>query len=239
MTGNPKELLGHFIASQIPAESVIAVGTGSTVDAVVRALGRRIAEEKFAVTVVPTSIETALLCASVGCTVLSAYAIPAEIAWGFDGADEVDERLRLIKGLGGALLREKIVSSHCRTFTILVDESKLVSRLGERCPVPVEVIPEAVSLVTRELRALGAANISLRDGRSGKHGPAMTESGNLILDARFSEITDDLPSRIKTIVGVVEHGIFVDRCDQVIVASADGRLSERRSAGGVGYVTLK
>lgn len=238
MTPNPKEILGRFIATQITPGSIIAVGTGSTVDAVVRAIGMRIAEEKFSITVVPTSIETALLCASVGCTVLSPHAIPTEIAWGFDGADEVDDRLRLIKGLGGALLREKIVASHCRSFTILVDESKLVHRLGERCAVPVEIIPEAVSLVTRELRALGATDITLRDGRSGKHGPAITEAGNAILDARFSEITGELPRHIKGIVGVVEHGIFVDRCDQVIIASPDGLITERLSPRGVGFVKL-
>lgn len=238
MTGNPKELLGYLVASQITPGSTIAVGTGSTVDAVVRALGQRIAEEKFSLTVVPTSLETALLCASVGCTVLSPYAIPTEISWGFDGADEVDERLRLIKGLGGALLREKIVASHCRSFTILVDESKLVSQLGQRCAIPVEVIPEALSLVTRELRALGATEVTLRDGRSGKHGPAVTESGHIILDARFLEINDELPRLIKGIVGVVEHGVFIDRCDQVIIASPNGGMSERRTPRSEGRIRL-
>ena len=229
-TPNPKELLGSFIASQIIPESIIAVGTGSTVDAVIRALGNRMAKERFGVTVVPTSMESAALCAAVGCTVLSLHAIPKRISWGFDGADEIDDSLRLIKGRGGALLREKIIASHCESLTILADDSKLVSRLGERFAVPIEIVPEALTLVRISLRSLGATEIELRSGLSGKHGPAITESGNLIVDARFDEIDEFLPHKIKSLVGVVEHGIFVGLCDRVVIASSDGKLSERRSA---------
>lgn len=226
-TPNPKELLGSFIAAQILPNSTIAVGTGSTVDAVVRALGRRMKEEQFGVTVVPTSIETATLCASVGCTVLSLHAIPEHISWGFDGADEIDDSFRLIKGRGGALLREKIIASHCERLHILADDSKLVSRLGERFAVPVEIIPEALTLVKRSLRRLGATEVELRSGLSGKHGPAITESGNLIVDARFSQIDETLPEKIKGLVGVVEHGIFVGLCDRVVIASLEGNIIEK------------
>ena len=225
-----KELLGSFIASRIIPGSIIAVGTGSTVDAVIRALGNRMVEEEFGVTVIPTSMESAALCAAVGCTVLSLHAIPERIDWGFDGADEIDESLRLIKGRGGALLREKIIASHCESLTILADDSKLVSRLGERFAVPVEIVPEALKLVRSRLISLGATEVQLRSGLSGKHGPAITESGNLIVDARFSEIDESLPHKIKSLVGVVEHGIFVGLCDRVIIASSDGNISERRSA---------
>ncbi len=225
---NPKERLGHHVASLIAPGSIIAVGTGSTVDAVVRALGLRIASEGIAVAVVPTSWETAELCVANGCTVLSPHAIQGPISWGFDGADEIDPGLRLIKGLGGALLREKILALMCNTFTILADQSKLVERLGERCPVPIEVIPEARRLVTATVAELGATEITLRSALPGKHGPVVTESGNVILDARFNEISDHLPQQLKAITGVVEHGIFEKLCSHALIVSSDGSISERR-----------
>jgi ribose 5-phosphate isomerase A len=226
---NPKEHLGHYVASLITPGTIIAVGTGSTVDAVIRALGSRIASERIAVAVVPTSWETAELCASIGCTVISPHAVQGHISWGFDGADEIDPSLRLIKGLGGALLREKILALACDTFTILADESKLVTRLGERCPVPIEVIPEARRLVAIALGQLGATEVNLRSALPGKHGPIVTESGNLILDARFHEISDRLPQQIKAITGVVEHGIFENICSHALIVSQNGTIQERRT----------
>jgi ribose 5-phosphate isomerase A len=214
-----KEALGKELAKQVQSGQILAVGTGSTVDAVLRALGERIRQERMDVAALTTSYESSLACAQAGIKVLDSLSVDSPIAWGFDGADEVDPTFRLIKGRGAALLREKILAARCERFTIVVDESKLVQRLGERFPVPIEVVPEAYWLVERRLKALGASSTQLRSGASGKHGPAITERGNLVLDCSFPEIVPDLPLLIKNIPGVIEHGIFVNLCTEVLVGS--------------------
>ena len=137
--------------------------------------------------------------------------------WTFDGADEVDPDRNLIKGRGGALFKEKLlISSSNRTF-ILVDESKQVSFLGSRFPVPVEVFPMAFPYVEREIRAMGASRTQLRPAK-GKDGPVITESGNLILDAWFSNIHSSLEKEIKSVTGVIENGLFMGYDVEVMVA---------------------
>ena len=137
--------------------------------------------------------------------------------WTFDGADEVDPDRNLIKGRGGALFKEKLlISSSNRTF-ILVDESKQVSFLGSRFPVPVEVFPMALPYVEREIRAMGASRTQLRPAK-GKDGPVITESGNLILDAWFSNIHSSLEKEIKSVTGVIENGLFMGYDVEVMVA---------------------
>jgi ribose 5-phosphate isomerase A len=146
-----------------------------------------------------------------------------EISWGFDGADQVTPERCAIKGKGGALLQEKILAKRCREYTIIVDSSKLVERLGVGCPVPVEVVPQAVSLVEGGLIKLGAKEVTLRSG-SGKHGPVITEAGNVLLDVVFSEIDCDLERRIKQITGVVESGLFCGYISEVLVANPQGEV---------------
>ena len=140
-----------------------------------------------------------------------------EVTLTFDGADEVDPDRNLIKGRGGALFKEKLlISSSNRTF-ILVDESKQVSFLGSRFPVPVEVFPMALPYVEREIRAMGASRTQLRPAK-GKDGPVITESGNLILDAWFSNIHSSLEKEIKSVTGVIENGLFMGYDVEVMVA---------------------
>jgi ribose 5-phosphate isomerase A len=146
------------------------------------------------------------------------------LSWGFDGADQVTTEKWAIKGKGGALLQEKILAARCKKFVLIVDESKVVPVLGQGCPIPVEVIPEALTLAEVGLRKLGATSLAVRSG-SGKHGPVITEKGNILLDAEFSSISATLEREIKGVVGVVDSGLFIGYASEVLVAGAGGVYS--------------
>ncbi len=204
-----KEAAAARVAERVRSGDVIGVGSGSTAYLAILALGERIAREGLAITAVPTSLEVAQVCAAVGLATADLAEVRPD--WGFDGADEVHRRgdvVRLIKGRGGAMFREKLVMAAQRETLILVDRSKTVERLGERFPVPVETHPSAVHLVEERLRALGAGEITLRSAAS-KDGPVITENGNLILDARFDDIADRLEGDIAAIPGALGSGLFV------------------------------
>ena len=151
-------------------------------------------QRRITCTAIPTSLEVELTCSVLGIRTTSL--IDAKPDWAFDGADEVDPNGDVIKGRGGAMFREKLlIDSAPRTY-ILVDQSKLVQRLGERFHVPIEVYPAAANLVTQQLYAFGVEEIDLRLGVK-KDGPVITENGNIILDVKFSEIRPDFERRIK------------------------------------------
>lgn len=218
-----KTLVAQEIAKRVKNGDVIGVGTGTTVDAALEAIGKRVAHEGLLVSVVPTSLQSAWRCQELGLAVMyTGY--NGYLSWGFDGADQVTKERWAIKGKGGALLQEKLVAKRCKKFIIIVDQSKLVERLGTGCPVPVEVLPDGVVLAEAGLRALGATEITMRTG-SGKHGPVMTERGNVLLDATFSQVTASLEADIKTITGVVESGLFTGYVAEVLVGDATGVTS--------------
>jgi ribose 5-phosphate isomerase A len=151
--------------------------------------------------------------------------------WAFDGADEVDPSHNLIKGRGGAMFREKLILDSSPKNFILVDKSKLVTRLGERFPIPVEIAPAAVNFVASKLTDLGASNLELRLGLK-KDGPVITESGNLIIDARFDQIGPNLEASIKQICGVIESGLFLGRSIEVLVSETPEVKPDSTSAEG-------
>lgn len=138
--------------------------------------------------------------------------------WTFDGADEVDPHNNLIKGRGGAMFKEKLLIKSSGKTYIIVDESKLVSKLGSKYPIPVEVFPHALSHVENEIRLLGASKISLRLAE-GKDGPVFTENGNFILDIHLSNIVPDLEQKLKAITGVIESGLFIGYDITVLMAN--------------------
>ena len=220
-----KELVAKEIAGRACGGETIGVGTGTTVDLAIEQIGRRVREDGLQIKVVPTSYQSARRCESAGLTVLHP-ACCDEINWGFDGADAVDPQRWLIKGRGGAMLQEKILAARCREYVIIVDESKMVEKLGGACPIPVEVIPEALAVAEKGLLLLGAEALTLRQG-SGKHGPVITEGGNLILDAEFGEIHGNLERDIKAIVGVVESGLFIGYASEILIATSQGVKSRR------------
>jgi ribose 5-phosphate isomerase A len=199
---------------------VVGLGTGSTAFFAVEALARRHAQGLRFVGI-PTSQRTGAQASAAGIP-LTSFAEHRQIDLTIDGADEVERgTLNLIKGLGGALLREKIVANASRRLAIIVDETKLVDRLGARAPVPVEVVAFGLEVTQASLEALGAS-ARLRLSPAGD--AFVTDSGNHILDCSFGVIADParLEERIGRIVGVVESGLFIGRAGPVFVAGASG-----------------
>lgn len=198
----------------------VGLGSGSTAALVVERLGQRIATEGLAIRGVPTSRDTAELARACGVPLIDLDDVPA-LDLVIDGADEVDPHFRLIKGRGGALLREKIVACASRRRVIVVTDEKRVERLGRSQPVPVEVSAFGRKHTEHALRNLGART-SLRTNSSGS--PFETDEGHRIIDCRFDEIADptELEQRLRAIVGVFETGLFLGLCDTLIVGRADG-----------------
>jgi ribose 5-phosphate isomerase A len=223
-----KQLLGKIIAARVQNGEVLGLGSGSSAEAAINALGLRIKEGTLSnITGIPTSHRTAELARSVGIKVLPSTA-EIKMDWAFDGADEVDGELNLIKGRGGAMVSEKIVAALAGGLVVLVTEEKLVAKLGQKFPIPVEVIPEAVTLVKTRLEKLGAKEIVLRQDAS-KKSATVTDHGNHILDARFENISSKLEAQINDIPGVLNNGLFFGLTNEVLVAKQAGVFSLSRA----------
>ena len=215
-----KRLAGDASAALIEPGMVIGIGTGSTAAYMIQALARRIQAGLHIVGAVPTSEATEQLARSLGIPLTDLDTYP-ELDLALDGADEIDGHLNLIKGGGGALLREKIVASAARRFIVIADVTKQVTQLGLKAALPVEVIPFALTPVSRRLQALGAS-VQLRQQSIQ---PFRTDNGNLILDCSFANgIVDpvDLHVRIRSIVGVVETGLFLNMAEQALIGGPEG-----------------
>lgn len=196
---------------------VVGVGSGSTSFLAVLELGRVARQRGLRLVAVPTSYEVAAACAANGLRVASLRDVRPD--WAFDGADEVDPVGRVIKGRGGAMLRERLVFAAAGERHLLVDASKLVERLGQRFAVPVEVVPEAVTLVEHTVRtALPVRSVALRSAGGGKDGPVVTELGNLVLDVTLDDIGDGTDDELRRIPGVVATGLFIGYDYQLHVA---------------------
>ena len=210
-----KQKVADKIAAMVKDGDVIGVGSGSTSYMALLAIAKRIKEEKLNIKAIPTSIEIGMVCTKLGIPLNSIFESRPD--WLFDGADEVDPNHNLIKGRGGAMFKEKLLISTSPVNYIIIDDSKLVDKLGTNFPVPIEVFPLALLHVEKELEKIGVESLSLRPAK-GKDGPVITENGNLIVDARFYEIDDDLEFKIKSITGVIESGIFIKYNVEVLVA---------------------
>jgi ribose 5-phosphate isomerase A len=208
----------------------IGLGTGSTVAHFVDLLGERIRDGMLSGIVgVPTSIRTTDQAHAVGIPLGSLHEL-APLDLTVDGADEVDPGLDLIKGLGGALLREKMVAAASRRLVIVADDAKCVLRLGTRAPVPVEVVPFAWQVHLPFFESLGAHPV-LRTHADGT--PLPTDNGNYVIDCHFADgLTDpkSLETRIQSRVGVVENGLFLGLATEAFIAGADG-IQELRVPG--------
>jgi ribose 5-phosphate isomerase A len=197
---------------------VVGLGTGSTAAHAVRALGARV-RQGLRIEGIPTSRATEALAQEVGIP-LTDFGRTTRLDLTIDGADEVDGSLTLIKGGGGALLREKIVAAASTRVAIVVDAGKWKERLGA-FPLPVEVIPFGWQVVAERAKSLGATP-ALRKGKDGS--PFVTDEGHWILDCAFGRIPDakGLSARLKEIPGVVEHGLFVGLAHAVLIARDGG-----------------
>lgn len=195
---------------------IVGLGSGSTSRIFVQELAKAL--DGLRVIGVPTSESTRTLAASLGIPLLDDEG-PWSVDVNVDGADEVSEALDLIKGGGAAHAREKIVNYASRRNVVIVDASKLSARLGERWPVPIEVLPFAHGTTRAHLEVHGRPELRMKDGALVK-----TDAGNVIYDLRVGPIADPgaLDHALKAIPGVVETGLFVGRADVVLVAGAGG-----------------
>jgi len=198
--------------------AVVGLGTGSTAAFMVRLLAERV-RDGLKIVGIPTSKRTGELATSLGIALTTLNEHP-EIDVTIDGADEFDSQLRLIKGGGGALLREKIVASASRKLVIIADSSKQAPKLG-KFPLPVEVIPFAEKLIAKKVAAMGA-QVKLREYAAGN--PFVTDEGHHILDCEFGEIDDPekIGAELSFMPGIVEHGLFLNMASVVVVGRKDG-----------------
>jgi len=204
---------------------VVGLGTGSTAAYFIKLLAERV-KSGLRIRGIPTSVRSRELALSLGIP-LTTLDECQEIAVTVDGADEVDPQLRLIKGGGGAMLREKVVASATKQLVIVADASKQVPVLG-KFPLPVEVIPFAQVLVAKRITAMGA-DVKLRTEADGK--PFVTDESNHILDCRFGTIRDaeGLAWRLSEMPGVVEHGLFIGMASVALFARGSEIVELRRS----------
>lgn len=202
---------------QITDGFVVGLGSGSTAAFAIKEIGRRIKNEGLKVLAVPTSYQAFMLAVKhrIPITTLAEY---PTLDITIDGADQIDDKINLIKGLGGAFAREKIVASASKRLIIVVDINKRVRVLGENNhPVPIEVLSFSLSFVTHQIEELGGKPV-IREGK-GKVGPIITDNGNFIIDAYFGLINSplELEDKLKKIPGIVETGLFVKMPDTVFI----------------------
>lgn len=222
-----KRAAAEAAANLVEDGMVVGLGTGSTAAFFVAALGRRLADDGLRITGIPTSEQIAALARNSQLP-LTSFAEHAQIDLAVDGADEIEfGTLSLIKGHGGALLREKIVAMASRRMIVIADETKLVEKLGSLVSVPVEVVRFGWQATGRRLTEIGG-NPSLRLGADKK--PYVTDGGNYIMDCAFGPIGNpkDVAHRLDHIVGAVEHGLFLGCAAEAIVGGREGVKILRR-----------
>lgn len=201
-----KEVLARKIASKIKDGDVISFGSGTTSFLTVKEIAKKCEKENLHIIAITTSNQIEQLCnyLQIPTAKLGDY----KINWGFDGADEVDPNNWLIKGLGGAMYKEKLNIKQTPKMYILVDSSKLVTKLGEKCAVPVECDKAKVDYVIEELKRIGATCCKIRLKKDSTE-LFITDNNNVIVDAKFDNIEQDYENRINSIDGVIENGLFI------------------------------
>lgn len=208
---------------------IVGLGSGSTAEYAIKEMGRRVKKEGLSIKGIPSSFRTAEVARRSNVPLTSLDANPVlDVA--IDGADQIDPNLNLIKGRGGALTREKIVDSAARLFIVIADETKLVKHLGENeAGVPIEVLPIAARVVMKKIQKLGGKS-ALRMAR-GKLVPFRTDNNNFIVDAKFGVIRDpeSLETKIKSIPGVIETGLFIGMADLAYIGCKRGIKVLRKS----------
>jgi len=207
---------------QVKDGFIVGLGSGSTAAYAIEEIGNRIKREGLRVLGVPTSYQAFILAIKneIQITTLEEHPI---LDLTIDGADQIDEELNLIKGMGGALTREKIVASSSKALVIVADETKKVKVLGENNhPVPIEALPIATPLIMRKIKEIDGKPV-IREGM-GKVGPVITDNGNIIIDVNFGLIRKpaELERELKSLTGVVETGLFVKMANVVYLGKRSG-----------------
>jgi ribose 5-phosphate isomerase A len=223
-----KQQVGKAAADRVQSGSIVGLGTGSTTAFAIQHLGDRLKSGDLKdIKGIPTSFQASVLAKQYGIPLTTLDEVD-QIDIAIDGADEVDPQKNLIKGGGAAHTREKVVDSLAKLFIVVVDSSKLVDRLGSTFALPVEVLPMAITPVTKAIEALGGKP-ELRMGVK-KDGPVITDQGNMVLDVTFEAIANpaELEKTLNNIPGVLENGLFVGVADVVLIGEVkDGEAIVR------------
>lgn len=225
-----KKAVALKASKQVKDRSVIGLGSGSTAAYAIQEIGDRINQEEINVSAVPTSYQSLILAVEYGIPLTSLEEHPV-LDLTIDGADQIDDQINLLKGMGGALAREKIVASASKKLIIIADERKEVKSLGENNhPVPLEVLPFALPVVIQKIRETGGKPV-VREAE-GKVGPVITDNGNVIVDVYLGIIPklEEINYQLKRIPGVVETGIFVDMADLAYIGNGS-EIKELRKTG--------
>jgi ribose 5-phosphate isomerase A len=217
--------LAQAVADLVEPGMTVGLGTGSTADAAIRELGRRV-HGGLAIRGVPTSRRAAKLARELGIPLVSLEDVEG-IDLGIDGADEIDPTLDAVKGRGGALLHEKLVALACADYVLIAAAEKLVPRLGTRVPLPVEVVAFGWQQTAARLAALGPKP-ALRPDPDHPASPFHSDGGHLILDCETGPLSAPaaLAARIKAVSGVVDHGYFLGIARRALIAESDGAIRE-------------
>ncbi|HVY76157.1 MAG TPA: ribose-5-phosphate isomerase RpiA [Puia sp.] len=219
---NPKQLAAEKAVEFLKDGMTVGLGTGSTAWWAIEKIGEKVKKEGWKIRAIATSLRSEAQARSLGIPIYGFDEID-EIDITIDGADEADSKLYLIKGGGGALLREKIVATNSRQMIVVADDSKYVKTLG-KFPLPVEVVLFGWEKTFQKLKALGCEPKQRIDKDSGK--PYLTDNGNYIVDCSFGSIPDPvaLHERINAITGVVDNGLFVNIASKLVLGYADGKV---------------
>jgi len=221
MTVNVKQLAAEKAVDEFVKDGmIVGLGTGSTAYYAIKRVGELV-KNGYKLKCVATSVQTENIAKECKINVVDLDEVD-HIDVTIDGADEVDPQMQLIKGLGGALLREKIVASSSLTEVIVVDDSKLVERLGTKCPLPVEVLMFGHNKTKIALERQGcAAVLRMKEGK-----PFITDGGNYIYDCKFDGIDNPffLETRLNVIPGVIDNGLFLNTANAVVISSSDGTV---------------
>lgn len=221
---NAHDPLAEATVAQITEGMVVGLGTGLTAARGIRALARRVAEENLDVRCVPTSEAAETLAKELGLQ-LADFAMLEEVDFLFDGADEVDDELRVLKGSGGAMTRERMVAWAARQSVYMIDESKLVDKLGQNSTLAIAVMAFGLASIRGCLRELGLNGVCRRTINGDLF---VTDNGNLILDVSLADHDlEELAAALNDIPGVVDHGLFLNEADELLVERADGEIERR------------
>jgi len=222
MEDDLKKLAGVAAAGLVQNGMAVGLGTGSTVFFALEHLAERQKTEGLKFFGVSTSFSTTLLCRKFGISLKESGSV-SHLDIAIDGADEIDKNLNLIKGRGAAHLLEKIVASLSSKFIIVGDSGKTVQNLGEKFPVPLEILPAALGLVETRVKKLGGS-LKVRMAGACKDGPTISDSGNIIADASFGIIKDApaLCKELDEVPGLLGHGLFVNLAKEAFIAGKDG-----------------
>lgn len=233
---NVADALAEAAVAEIQSGMIVGLGTGRTASRGIVALAERVREEKLDIRCVPTSHVTETLARQLRLNVID-FAMVERVDYLFDGADEVDPQLRMIKGAGGAMVRERIVAAAAERRVYMVNENKLVPRLGTGATLPVAVLAFGLASIRSNLREMGLNGVVRRtlDGQL-----FLTDNGSLVIDVTMGDYDpEELAAILDSTPGVIDHGLFVCECDELFIETKEGikrlqREPREEGSGGCG-----